>query len=125
MAETAFATPAADQTTVARLTYIVRQDEKPYFLSSALTGGAPEVLVVSPAPVDDMQHPDFAAMFEGGKAKSEALGAALKAAADKVGIASFNAGAAVGNAQGADGLHMSRDQHAKLGKAIAEAVRNL
>ncbi|KIC08552.1 hypothetical protein RA19_19000 [Leisingera sp. ANG-M1] len=87
--------------------------------------GAPEVLVVSPAPVDDMPHPDFAAMFEGGKAKSEALGAALKAAADKAGIASFDAGAAVGNAQGADGLHMSRDQHAQLGKAIAEAVRNL
>lgn len=87
--------------------------------------GAPEVLVVSPAPVDDMPHPDFAAMFEGGKAKSEALGAALKTAADKAGIASFDAGAAVGNAQGADGLHMSRDQHAKLGKAIAEAVCNL
>lgn len=43
MAETAYVTPAADQATVARLTYIVRQDEKPYFLSSALTGGAPEV----------------------------------------------------------------------------------
>lgn len=33
----------ADKTTSGRLTYIVRQDEKPYFLSSALTGGAPEV----------------------------------------------------------------------------------
>ncbi len=31
------------QTTSGALTYIVRQDEKPYFLSSALTGGAPEV----------------------------------------------------------------------------------
>lgn len=34
---------AADRTTAAALTYIVRQAEKPYFLSSALTGGAPEV----------------------------------------------------------------------------------
>lgn len=33
---------AAD-TTSGALTYIIRQDEKPYFLSSALTGGAPEV----------------------------------------------------------------------------------
>ncbi|MCA8928032.1 MAG: methyltransferase [Alphaproteobacteria bacterium] len=33
--------PAA--TTRAALTYIIRQDEKPYFLSSALTGGEPEV----------------------------------------------------------------------------------
>lgn len=31
------------KTTTGALTYIVRQDEKPYFLSSALTGGAPEV----------------------------------------------------------------------------------
>ncbi|WP_291732024.1 GDSL-type esterase/lipase family protein [Leisingera sp. F5] len=86
---------------------------------------APKVLVVSPAPVSVMPHPDFAAMFEGGKAKSEALGAALKTAADKVGIASFNAGAVVGNAEGTDGLHMSKQQHAQLGKAIAEAVRAL
>ena len=34
---------AADQTVEAALTYIVRQEEKPYFLSSALTGGEPEV----------------------------------------------------------------------------------
>jgi hypothetical protein len=36
------ANTAAGATTGA-LTYIVRQDEKPYFLSSALTGGEPEV----------------------------------------------------------------------------------
>lgn len=33
----------AANTTSGALTYIIRQDEKPYFLSSALTGGAPEV----------------------------------------------------------------------------------
>jgi len=32
-----------DRTTAGALTYIVRQEEKPYFLSSALTGGQPEV----------------------------------------------------------------------------------
>lgn len=86
---------------------------------------APQVLVVSPAPVNDMPHPDFAAMFEGGKAKSEALGAALKSAADSAGIASFDAGAVTGNAAGVDGLHMSQDQHAQLGRAIADKVRSL
>ncbi len=35
--------PATDAAVAANLTFIVRQDEKPYFLSSALTGGAPEV----------------------------------------------------------------------------------
>lgn len=86
---------------------------------------APKVLVVSPPPVNDMPHPNFAAMFEGGKAKSEALGAALKTAADKAGIASFDAGAVVGNALGTDGLHISKQQHAQLGKAIAAIVRAL
>lgn len=86
---------------------------------------APKVLVVSPPPVNNMPHPDFAAMFEGAKAKSEALGAALKSVADQAGIASFDAGALVGNVRGVDGLHMSKDQHALLGKAIAETVRTL
>ena len=86
---------------------------------------APKVLLVSPAPVNDMPHPDFATMFEGGKAKSEALGAALKSAADAAGIASFDAGAVIGNAQGVDGLHMSQEQHAQLGHAIADKVRSL
>ncbi|WP_282153449.1 GDSL-type esterase/lipase family protein [Ruegeria atlantica] len=86
---------------------------------------APQVLVVSPPPVNDMPHPDFAAMFEGGKAKAEALGAALKSAADAAGIASFDASAVLGNAQGVDGLHMSKDQHAQLGRAIAERVKTL
>lgn len=86
---------------------------------------APQVLVVSPAPLNDMSHPDFGAMFEGGKAKSEALGVALKSAADAAGIASFDAGALLGNAAGADGLHMGKEQHAELGVAIAAAVRAL
>ena len=33
----------ATHATTGALTYIIRQDEKPYFLSSALTGGEPEV----------------------------------------------------------------------------------
>lgn len=86
---------------------------------------APQVLVVSPPPVNDMPHPDFAGMFEGGKAKSEALGAALKAAADAAGIASFDGGSVTGNAAGTDGLHISKEQHAKLGRAVAARVKAL
>jgi hypothetical protein len=37
------ATDRSTNATTGALTYIVRQDEKPYFLSSALTGGEPEV----------------------------------------------------------------------------------
>jgi hypothetical protein len=40
---TAAPTAASTHATTGALTYIIRQDEKPYFLSSALTGGEPEV----------------------------------------------------------------------------------
>lgn len=86
---------------------------------------APEVLVVSPPPINDMPHPDFASMFEGGRPKSEALGTALRSVAGAAGINSFDAGAVTGNAQGADGLHMSKVQHAQLGRSIADKVRSL
>ena len=51
--------PATQSATVAKLTYIVRQDTKPYFLSSALTGGEPEVhfkTEVRAAPVNSMRE---------------------------------------------------------------------
>lgn len=86
---------------------------------------APQILVVSPAPLNTLPHPDFAGMFAGGKEKSEALGAALKAAADAAGIASFDAGALVGNVAGVDGLHMDKAQHSDLGLAVAQAIRAL
>lgn len=86
---------------------------------------APQVILVSPVPVNDMPHPDFAAMFEGAKQKSELLGEALKAAADKAGIAMFDAGMVVGSAKGVDGLHIDVDQHKKLGMEIARFVRTL
>lgn len=57
----AVAETEADRGTSAALTYIIRQDEKPYFLSSALTGGAPEVHFKTEervVPVQDMRGRD-------------------------------------------------------------------
>ena len=57
--DTAAAAPKVDRSTVAALTYIIRQDEKPYFLSSALTGGEPEIHFQSEereTPVRDMRE---------------------------------------------------------------------
>ena len=58
---TATVDPAADHATEGALTYIIRQDEKPYFLSSALTGGAPEVhfkTELHTVPINDMRSID-------------------------------------------------------------------
>jgi hypothetical protein len=64
-------------------------------------------------------------MFAGAGPKSEARGTALMQAAEAAGVASFDAGAAVGSVQGIDGLHLSRAQHVQLGKAMAAAGRAL
>ena len=58
---TATADPAVDHATHGTLTYIIRQDEKPYFLSSALTGGEPEVhfkTELHTVPINDMRSID-------------------------------------------------------------------
>lgn len=55
----AVARPESKTSTVAKLTYIVRQAEKPYFLSSALTGGEAEVhfkTEVHAVPVNSMRE---------------------------------------------------------------------
>lgn len=52
------ATDTATHATTGALTYIIRQDEKPYFLSSALTGGEPEVhfkTELHTVPINDMR----------------------------------------------------------------------
>ncbi|MES0884410.1 GDSL-type esterase/lipase family protein [Roseibium sp. SCP14] len=91
----------------------------------AYTYGPPRCLVVAPPALNDLPHPDFAAMFEGGREKSERLGAALEAAAGKAGVAFFDAGSVVPRAAGTDGLHMSAEQHNALGTAMAEVVRRI
>ncbi len=86
---------------------------------------APQVLLIAPAPLAELPHADFAAMFAGGQAKSAALGAELTKLANARDVACLDAGAVVGTTAGVDGLHLSKNQHQKLGVAIAEKVKSL
>jgi lysophospholipase L1-like esterase len=89
-------------------------------------GGAPKVLVVCPPPIRETfgTRPDFAEMFEGGREKSLRLPARYAAVAGAHGAAFLNAGEFIESSE-FDGIHLDAEAHAILGRAIAEAVREM
>ncbi|UWQ22945.1 SGNH/GDSL hydrolase family protein [Jannaschia sp. W003] len=82
-------------------------------------GAAPAVLLVAPAPVEERGV--LAEMFQGGRARSRAIAPALEAEAARLGCGFLDAGrhAAV---DPLDGVHLTAEGHAALGRAVAEAV---
>ena len=83
-------------------------------------GKAPKVLMVAPPPTAKLTA--FAEMFDGADEKSRKLGARYGALAKAMGVAFLDAGAVI-RCSDLDGIHYEADQHKKLGKAMAEAVR--
>jgi lysophospholipase L1-like esterase len=83
----------------------------------------PPVLVVAPPPIQTPRGP-IAPKFAGGEAKCAGLAEAYREAASAMGCAFFDA-ATVTSSSAVDGVHLDADQHARLGAALAEAVRPL
>jgi lysophospholipase L1-like esterase len=83
----------------------------------------PPVLIVAPPPFDDPRGP-LGPKFAGGAAKSAGLAAAFAAVAHELDCAFFDAGS-VTPASRVDGIHLDADQHAVLGRALANVVRDL
>jgi lysophospholipase L1-like esterase len=83
----------------------------------------PPVVIVAPPPFDDPRGP-LAPKFKDAAAKSVGLADAFRAVADELGCAFFDA-ASVTPASRVDGIHLDADQHATLGRALAEFVRPL
>ena len=79
----------------------------------------PDVLVVAPAPVDEVG--DLREMFRGGAEKSRRLGPLLREVADRLGAAFVDAGEHV-RTSGVDGIHLDPDAHRTLAGAIGAAV---
>jgi len=84
--------------------------------------GAPLVLLVCPPPLAALDR--FAADFEGGVEKSHELAAYYAAVAEARGCAFLDAGAHV-SASDTDGVHLDREAHHTLGRAVAAVVRDL
>lgn len=82
-------------------------------------GAAPACLLVAPVPVEEAGV--LAEMFQGARARSRAIAPALEAEAARWGCGFLDAGrhAAV---DPLDGVHLTAEGHAALGRAVAEAL---
>ena len=85
---------------------------------------APRTLVVAPPPLAASAVPWFAQMMEGGQAKSLALAALYKDMADFMKVAFFDAGGVTATG-GVDGIHLTAENNAAIGQALAGEVRRL
>lgn len=101
----------------AQLVKIIRHSE------SGPDAGPPRILLVCPALVGDLARvPDIAAKFVDAQEKARRLPEYYEAVAKQTGCAFLNI-QPVAQASPKDGLHFEAEEHAKIGRAMAEAVR--
>lgn len=90
-----------------------------------LTYKAPKVLVVAPAPVHMGASQGMNEMFKGGDKTSQELAGIYAQVARETGAEFFNAATLISAVDGIDGVHLSAAAHEKLGKALAQKIRNM
>jgi lysophospholipase L1-like esterase len=83
----------------------------------------PPILVITPPPILIPRGP-IAAKFTGAADKSAGLADAYRGVASELGCHFFDAGS-VTSASTVDGIHLDADQHARLGRALADFVAGL
>lgn len=98
---------------VARLARVIKASD------AGPGGGAPDVLLVAPAPVAEVGP--YAEAFQGGPARARAIAPALRDAAAELGCGFFDAGR-VCTVDPVDGIHLTAGAQRALGLALAEAV---
>jgi lysophospholipase L1-like esterase len=81
---------------------------------------APDIILAAPPPVVELTA--YADMFEGAREKSRELGARYRAVAEYNGVGFVDAGAHI-HCSPLDGIHFEADQHLRLGRVMADAVR--
>ena len=116
-----FNVPASDIAAgIEVLLKIIRQSE------AGIADSAPKVLVVCPPPILDHhgERRDLEAMFAGGYEKSLRLAPLVREITELYGAAFLNAGDVI-NSSSSDGIHFDAPEHARLGRAIADAVVKL
>lgn len=87
-------------------------------------GGPPRVLLVAPPLLGELTAVSEVWGFGEAQAKSERFGRLYRTVAELKGVAFLDAGP-VAEVDPADGVHLTAAGHAALGRAIAEAVREL
>jgi lysophospholipase L1-like esterase len=87
------------------------------------TGGEPKIVLTCPPPLGPVSKTIFAGLFGGSEEKSTHLAKHFKYVAQANNVTYFDAGAVVRSSE-KDGLHLDADQHALLGHAMAQVVKN-
>jgi lysophospholipase L1-like esterase len=82
----------------------------------------PAILLVAPPPI--LEAGCLAEIFAGGAVKSQRLAEAYAAVARRHGCGYLDAGGVIVSSP-VDGVHFDAEEHAKLGRAVAAAVREL
>lgn len=103
------------------LVEIVSASADPVFTSYP----APAVLVVAPPAYGDTSATPLSGLFAAGEGPSQRLGEAFRSTLEPAGVALFDASVAIGAVDGADGIHMTAEEHGALGRALAAPVRAL
>jgi lysophospholipase L1-like esterase len=85
-------------------------------------GIAPKVLLMAPPPVAKLT--DFAEMFEGAEAKSKKLAEHYQRIAEEQGCEFYDTSEVIVSSD-IDGIHFEASEHQKLGKAMADLVREI
>jgi lysophospholipase L1-like esterase len=85
-------------------------------------GRPPKVLLIAPPPLTKLTELDE--MFAGGREKSVTFPRHYSRQAANLGVAFFDAGSEI-RCSDLDGIHFDADQHAILGRAVAEVVRGM
>jgi lysophospholipase L1-like esterase len=89
---------------------------------SGRENGSPEVLLMAPPPISKLT--EFAEMFHGAEAKSLRFSQHYTRVAAEQGCHFLDTSQFIVSSE-LDGIHFEADEHGKLGKAVAEAVRNI
>ena len=84
--------------------------------------GSPKVLLMAPPPVSKLT--DFAEMFEGAEAKSRKFSQHYRRVAEEYGCEFLDTSEVIVSSE-LDGIHFETNEHQKLGKAVAAAVRQI
>lgn len=85
-------------------------------------GEAPRVLLVAPPPLGTLT--EYAEQFQGASEKSQCLGARYQAMAAERGCEFFDA-ATVAKCSDLDGIHLSPEDHKRLGEALSARILEL
>ena len=85
-------------------------------------GQAPPVLLMAPPPTTTLT--DFAEMFEGAASKSQRFSRHFQRVSDEKGCYLLDTRHHVESSE-MDGIHLEAGEHAKLGRAVTKAVRNI